>query len=103
GHAWIDARRLAVSLDGQLRLPLAPIRQTEIVVTLRAVRVELNTAAKGLDGVIELLEPIVDGPQVDEGAGPQGIQPGHLPEMMGRTRQITEQETDRRQTIVHIG
>ena len=39
-HAWIEAGRLLVSLDRQIDLLFAPIRQAEVVVPPRAVRVE---------------------------------------------------------------
>jgi len=52
-----------------------------VKIAFAAVHVELNAAAQGDDGIVELFEAVQHGPEVDEGAGAGGVQLGHLLEV----------------------
>ena len=101
-HAWVGPSRLAVGLDRQVRLALPPVGQAEVVIALRPVRIQLDAAPQSMDGVVKLVKPVVHGPKIDEGPGPQRVQTGHFLEVVGGAGQVVEQEADRRQAIMHV-
>src|SRR5579883_728230 len=102
GHARIEAERFAVRLDGQIELASTAVDQTEIVIPLDALWIELNAAAKGGDGLIEFLQEIKDGPQIDVRAGAERIETGDFAEVMCGAGQLAELEIDRGQAHVNV-
>ena len=70
GKTGIDACGFTVSLDGKLRLPFLAINQAEIVVAFRPVNVELDATSQNGNGIIQLVQPIVNSTKVDVGPGP---------------------------------
>ncbi len=102
GHARVEADRFAVSLHGQIELTLTAINQAEIVITLDALGIELNAAAQGGDGIIEFLQEIEDGSQIDVSAGAERIEARDLAEVMGGAGYLAELEIYSGQTHVNV-
>jgi hypothetical protein len=101
-HARVQAHGFMIGLDGQVQLLLAAVGKAEVVISFRPMRIELDAAPQDLDGFIHLVEPVVDGAEIDVGPGPQWIEPRHFLEMVSRTGQIVQQEANGRQSVVDV-
>ena len=66
------------------------------------MRIQLNAAAQHLDSFINLIEPIVDRAQIDVRPSAERVEARHFLEVVGSARQVAQQETDGRQTVVDI-
>ena len=60
-HARIDPRCLQVGLQGQVALPHFLVDQTEVVVALGSLGIDLNAAPQNLNSFVELLHSVVHG------------------------------------------
>src|SRR5207253_1740676 len=89
-------------LDGQVRLLLAAINEPEVVEALGPVRVQLDAPAQNRDGVVELVEEIVYGAEVDVGHRPEWVEPRDFLEVVRRAGQVLHLKANGRQAVVNV-
>src|SRR3954465_3741556 len=65
--------------------------------------IQLDSAPQDLDGFIDLVKPIVNSAEIDEGAGPAGVEAGYFPEVIDSILQLTNQEAYGGKSIVNVG
>src|SRR5438105_2784591 len=68
----------------------------------RAPGIELDAATQGLNRLLDHVETVINGPEIDVRSRPQRIQARYLPKMVRRTLEIVNQETNGGQTVMHV-
>src|SRR5262245_56306520 len=66
------------------------------------MRIELDAAAERRHGLVQLVEQVVDGPEIDVGPRPQRVEAGHFAEMVRGTIKVAQLKADRCQAVMDV-